>query len=207
MIEAVYLAMDVETTGLRPSTHSLLTGALFALDEKFDELDRMTFALKHEVYRVAPRAMAINNIDLVAHEKIAEDATSVRCRIGNFLLANTNVNAETGKRKRLMPLGKNVHFDTGWFQDLCGSTWDEFVGYSNFDLSTLAHAAEIVGHLPKGADLSLVGLAKHFGFEHRAHTADGDVEATIACTKKILYMLQGDFANDPLALFGMGNRS
>jgi DNA polymerase III epsilon subunit-like protein len=72
----MYLALDTETTGLT-NLCNVLTVYFIILDENLNEIKTLDLKIKHDKYHVYTKALEINKINLVEHDKTAiskEDA-------------------------------------------------------------------------------------------------------------------------------------
>ena len=64
-----YLAFDCETTGLLPNCN-VLTVYFVILDDKLNILDELDLKIKHDFYVVFTKALEVNNINILEHDKI-----------------------------------------------------------------------------------------------------------------------------------------
>lgn len=135
--------LDVETSGLDPNRHALLSVGGVLLNEELVEVQAIELFLKQNEYLVQPEAMAVNKIDLAEHNKKATISRSdLRFELEEFF------------RYRSTPIvlaGWNVGFDLSWLYQ----SWDAryfwpFVsrdgggekGTRTIDIQTLAVAVE-----------------------------------------------------------------
>ena len=63
-----YLAFDCETTGLT-SYCNILTAYFIILDNNLNKIDDLDLKIKHDFYTVYTKALEINKIDLLKHDK------------------------------------------------------------------------------------------------------------------------------------------
>lgn len=130
-------------------------------------------------YIVEARALEINQINLVEHDKQAIPYKEAATLIYDCLHKWSN-----GGKNKLTVLGKNTYFDLlRIWEVISRNTWEQFCSYRVLDLNS---ALAFVKH--KGHDLpdSLEALAKHFNIEHDAHTALSDAIVTHEVYKKLL---------------------
>src|SRR5437667_12777984 len=140
------VALDTETGGIDPATHSLLELALVVMDDRgtiFDEYDTQVKP-KDGLYRVAPKALEINNIDLREHAKQGASIEVVADEMVRFL---------DGYRYQGAPLilvGWNVNFDRGFLQQqLLGfEEVARLFGYRTMDLHAVMAFLADAGKMP-----------------------------------------------------------
>jgi DNA polymerase III epsilon subunit-like protein len=114
----MFLAFDVETGGFDPQQHSLLTIGLVAADlEKIH--GELELKVKHKKYNVQPRAMEVNGIDLVEHDKEALTPKQVLSSIHAFL------DEHFPRLKRIETLAHNISFDRGFLEVFCQANGSE----------------------------------------------------------------------------------
>lgn len=177
----VVFFIDTETGGLDPKEHSLLSVSICRLDVLEHKVtDEFTQLIKHPVYRVTPKALSVNGIDLVKHDSnpnalYPEDAVfEMRKWLCAYLPSYTPKYYE-----RLIAGGHNLSFDIAFIKEL-GLGWDNLFQYRTIDTQIIATFLQMVGMLSiKGTGLSV--LIKHFQVEvseEERHTSLGDVKAT-----------------------------
>jgi len=180
----MYLIVDTETGGIGLDKSLLSVGLIFA-DDQFNVISKAEYLVKpnDSVYVVEPRAMEINGIDLIKHDKVAKKYKDT----GNSLYASLFLFGDGGKNK-LVVVGKNVHFDLThiWDKLISRATWEGFCSYQLLDLSSVWKFLEITGKVPKLQSTSLGAIADHLGVEKgEAHTALGDCVTTLNCMKEL----------------------
>lgn len=179
----MYLTIDVETGGIGKDK-SLLTAYFGMLDENFKLVDGLLLHTKPNdgIYAITAEALTINGIDLIAHDKMAMTETQAAPVLYEWLKKHSNSGAI-----KLIPVGHNVHFDIDFIVSklINKKTWDKFVTYRTLDTGTVGLFLMKAGLIPE-ISASLGSLAKHFGVEFKAHTADGDALATAECMKRML---------------------
>ena len=181
MSKALYLPFDNETGGLGKDV-ALLSAHFAVCDAKWNVIDELDILSKpnDDQYVVTARALEINKINLIEHDKVALTYSQAGAKLRDFLW----LHSDNGKVK-LVPVGKNVGFDVIKVTDnyLGARTWNQFVSYRLYDITTLVIYLKNVGKLPQDAPDSLEGLANYRGIPIEAHTAKGDNYAGIEVVK------------------------
>lgn len=186
------LILDTETGGLDPAKHSLLTAAFVAVDLKKGKiLDRLYLQIKHETYHVTPRAMEVNKIDLIKHDK---EATPVKEAVGKVVdFIQKNFKGTTPAR----PGGQNYPFDEGFLKVLfteAGAKFGDFVHYSYLDTLPVLRLMATFDLIPEAA-CRLDGARKEFKLPAKksgqAHHAMTDAEDTINLFAALVDRIQG----------------
>jgi hypothetical protein len=181
MSEAVFLPLDTETGGIGPEV-SLLSAHYIAADKDWNVIDELLLLTKpnNGLYMVTAEALAINKIDLIAHDKVAMTYSEAGGKLREFIWKHS----QNGKVK-LQPMGKNVAFDVEKITDnvLGKKTWNQYVSYRCYDITPLITYLKRTGKLRPDAPESLEGLANYINFPFVPHTADGDNYAGIAVMK------------------------
>src|ERR1035437_5623029 len=159
MSEALYLPFDCESGGIGTDV-SLLSVHFAACDKDFNIIDELNLLLKSKevddtgstLYRVTASSLAINNINLIEHDKVALHPSKAGQELRQFLWRNSNC----GKIK-LMPVGKNIGGDVKWVNGhlLGAKTWSEFVSYRHYDITTIVTFLKRKGKLTHDAPESL----------------------------------------------------
>lgn len=163
------VALDTETGGINPAEHSLLEVALVVTDDRGGILGEYSSAVlpKDSLYRVAPKALEINNIDLRVHAAEAQPAERVAQEMSSFL-------APFRASGPLILVGWNVNFDRSFLQhQLLGFEGvAELFGYRTMDLHAVMAFLADAERMPYTK--SLQETARFFGLlndgsqEHRA---------------------------------------
>ena len=173
--------MDCETGRIGREV-SLLSTHLAVCDTNWEVLDTLLLLTKPDDgnYVVTAEALAINKIDLIAHDKVALTYSQAGGKLREWLWKHSR----NGKVK-LQPMGKNVPFDVEKVTDnvLGKKTWNQYVSYRCYDLTPLVTYLKRKGKLAPDAPESLEGLANYINFKFVPHTADGDNYAGIAVIK------------------------
>lgn len=180
----MYFLVDVETGGIDPHTTSLLTASFWLINDQLNMDDRVNLRVKHDVYKVSSGALAVNHIDILAHDREAApiDALSelITSRLVDWVAQNNG--------NRLIPVGHNVDFDLNWLKvSFPKVEWSKFLDYHKIDTQVIARYLQMAGKLPIELKISLVSLARFFDIPHAAHTADGDCAATLDLLKAMMH--------------------
>lgn len=181
-----YLVVDTETGGLTPD-FSLLTVFLGAYDEDFKMISSRHILIKPDDgnYKVSASALAINNINLVEHDKEAYTQSQARSIVKEFL--NIHSYAETQK---LNLVGHNVHFDLAQiFANLCDKqTWNRYVSYRVIDTGVIGQFLKLTGVIQAHLGGSMSDLLNHFKvpYQGQLHNAETDGKATMELLKHMI---------------------
>lgn len=165
--------LDCETTGLDPDLHEIIDfAACKVVNGAISE--RKQFKIRPENLETAsPKALEINGYDPVKWEKMgALSMKEALPEIVDFITDTTIV-------------GQNPFFDMGMIKGAVKRAgMDVRLPYHCIDTVTLAYEHLVPCGLEK---LSLVNICEFLGIEHKkAHTAMGDVDATMAVYFKLL---------------------
>lgn len=166
----MFLFLDVETGGLDPKQESLLTISADLVPTIGSEpIHSYNTRIAHTPYRVSARALEINRINLVQHDKVAIPAALVAQEFRAWLaLSCPNIKPQ--------PVGWNIPFDLGFVHDQLISKydWEKIVDYHSLDVCALVEFLIIQGKLPPKTR-RLVHVAQHFGLDTtQAHDAAVD---------------------------------
>lgn len=183
--EVLYLPFDTETGGVVEES-TLLTASFAVCDRNWNVIDELDLAVKpngrEAQYNITAKALEINKIDLIKH-----DAEAISFSEGGMLLRNFLWKYSKNGAIKLIPMGKNVGFDIKKVNDqlLGARTWNEFVSYRTYDITTLIIYLKRTGKLAEDAPESLAKLGEYFGVQFTAHTASGDNYAGIEVVKRL----------------------
>lgn len=97
-----YLAFDCETTGLT-SKCNILTAYFIILNNNLEKIDELDLKIKHEYYNVYIKALEINKIDLINHDK-----TAIPILLANDMLIRF---LEKYYNDKFILIGHNISFD------------------------------------------------------------------------------------------------
>ena len=172
-----YLFLDTETGGLDPAHYSLLSIGV-VVGQGAQVIDQAEFLVKHEPYIVSAGGMEVNGIDLVAHNKMAQDPKATIESLKGFL----SKHFQLGFRPILV--GHNIAFDRAYLSVLLASNdqkIEQWFSHRSIDTHSIAAALKDAGRIPVEVQLSSSGLFDHFGIsipEGQRHTAMADAVAT-----------------------------
>jgi DNA polymerase III epsilon subunit-like protein len=175
----MYLAFDTETTGVLANSN-LLTVFFIVLDASFNQIDTLDIKLKHSQYVVTPKALEVNGIDIVRHDKEAIVLSQARSLLLPFLRKHTR----SGK---LIPLGHNITFDIGMLKSsglLSELEYKMFCNFTVIDTIVFAQILKASNVIPKTQSLSLMNLIRYFGIDttqqsNGPHNAEYDINMTV----------------------------
>ena len=179
------LFIDTETGGLNPEKHSLLTVALAVYDG--DEIINIKeIAIKHREYIVTPKALEINNINLVEHDKSAISSKDAVNEIIKFIIDNFGT-------EKCIIAGHNVEFDYKFLDKLFLNEkqylW-KYVSHRKIDTCSLINYLSITRKI-EIESASLESAINFFKIKIDArHNAKDDVIATIAVFENINKLLK-----------------
>jgi len=179
------LFIDTETGGLKHEKHSLLTIAL-AVYSDHKIVDEKEIAIKHRDYVVNTKALEINKINLVEHDKIAIVSKEAVQEIITFIKKNF------GDEKPIIA-GHNVEFDYKFLDKLFFNEKEylwKYVSHRKLDTCSLMNFLIITERI-KLESASLESAISYFDIETNArHTAKDDVRATIYLYENINSFLE-----------------
>lgn len=170
MIKELTLFIDVETGGLNPYDHDILTFALNIDDNTGTTILRLQYKIIADPLRVSEEASKINGINLEEHNKNAWNKDEVKKHFLKTL--------ELLKPYKLRVVGQNVMFDIGFLNhNLLG----EDTIFKNTPINDTIIMSKTYAY-KKGFKLpnhKLKTLAEHFKYEEtKYHDAMNDVLAT-----------------------------
>lgn len=96
-----YLVFDCETTGLVANCN-VLTAYFIILDNEYNIIDELDLKIKYPFYIIFPKALEINKIDILEHDKKAISKNEATNSLINFLKKY-----ET----KFTIIGHNINFD------------------------------------------------------------------------------------------------
>lgn len=177
MKEQLYGFVDIETGGLKKDKHSVLTIALILVREN-KILDKIEWKVRHAEYVTSAKALEINQIDLVAHDKEATPAIEV---IDAF---EKMVRKHIREEERLVFVGQNTTFDIGFLEVLFkqygkSEVWKELISYRFVDLMSITALLSAAGQIEVESlslDSVMEALDMSMGTSER-HTAMADAMA------------------------------
>lgn len=183
-----FIVLDCETGGT-DLNFSLLTLYAEILDEQFNVLDSIDLKIRPDdgLYCVKASALAINNINIVEHDKEAMSQQVAAECFQNFISCHTIDNT------RLVIVGHNVGtFDVPFIKkNLFKKDWDRYFFYRYLDTSAIGEYLSMAGVLPSDMNASLANLAAYFGFDYSgAHEAKFDTQLTKNIFIKMINLIQ-----------------
>lgn len=167
--------------GLEKDQYSLLTVYLVMTDDNFNILGDLYLYLKPNdgIYKVCARAMEVNKINLVEHDKKAITYKEGATALYNFLSKHTD-----GGKIKATVVGHGIYGDVEWILHhlISRNSFENFTSYRKLDTSSTCQFLKSVGLFPEDVSGSLVSLAKHFKVtvdESLAHDAKYDTLLTL----------------------------
>jgi DNA polymerase III epsilon subunit-like protein len=199
-----YICFDTETSGLDPNNCNLLTAHFIILNNDLERIDSLDLQIKHIQYNIHPKALEINKIDIVVHDK---DNKSVFINDANKMLISFLQRYKNNTK--YIPIGHNVNFDIQFIK--CSgllSESDYFHYISNIPLDTLHIASflKLSGHIPPTQLLNLVSLCKYLHITYpnngsllykniNPHNAEYDATMTVELLKVFKKFINIDKSN------------
>jgi len=181
------LFMDVETGGLDPEKHSLLTIAL-SVYEDGKIINKKDFAVRHDVYNVSAQALKINNINLIEHHDIATDEAIVVDEIIKIIKDNF-IDCEP------IVAGHGVDFDYKFIAKLFRDNnynFSDYVSHRKLDTCSILKFLMVTDSIDIRS-ASLENAIKYFGIETKdRHTARDDVDATVVLFERLDKLINED---------------
>lgn len=178
----MFLAFDTETTGLLDSCN-VLTAYFIILDDKLNEIANLDLKIKYNHYNVNIKALEINKIDLIKHDKEAISQKDARNKLDYFLSVYKT-------KDNYIPLGHNISFDLKMLKNndiLTDSAIETYLSPVSIDTLTIAKFMKTNKKIPKKQSLSLSKISEYFninlGNDSLYHTAEYDIKMTIELFK------------------------
>ena len=140
-----FILIDIETTGFDEKKHQILeVGILVIKDLKV--IDQFEVKIKHREYTITAKAMEVNNINIVEHEKEALFEKEAAERMLEFL------NKHKGEDEGYIVIGQNVAFDIKFLEEMFLRTYKikeyrQVISYRNLDIMQLAMIKNIEGKI------------------------------------------------------------
>jgi len=179
-----YIALDTETGGVTPET-SLLTLFLAVLNENFCVVDELDLKVKPDDgnYVTTARALEINKINLIEHDKVAIPYKEAKTLLYKFIEKNY-------QGEKLIPVGHGVAFDVRRIYPtlISQGSWENFVSYRVLDTGNAAQFLRAAGLFPRDVSGSLGSLVEYFKLPSKGelHNAKTDVLQTVEVLKCLL---------------------
>lgn len=177
-----YFLFDTETTGLDDTRHEICSLAAVILDKnwKFKAKGHMNLMPEHWDW-AEPKALEVNGINPKTW-KASHSSNSLSVeKMYEFIDKNKR------KNEKIIPVGHNVGFDTGFLKALVkktGNTW-RFHHHEIDTIDWMYQWAAVTGEDVRS--FSLAACLKRFGIENSAaHTASADTLATMQLAHAII---------------------
>jgi oligoribonuclease (3'-5' exoribonuclease) len=174
--------VDTETGGLTPD-FTLLEAAFVITDDSLNVKNTLSFALAPDdsVYRVHPRALEVNRIDIMTHHRRAVTYTQSGAMLSEFLYPYQQ------HANRLTIAGWNVAFDLNFLRSVYDErlVWDTLFSHRVLDVQVVSRFLQLLGRLPSTLG-SLDSHVRHYGLAiAQEHTALSDCMMTIEVLKRL----------------------
>jgi DNA polymerase III epsilon subunit-like protein len=172
-----YLFIDSETGGTDPGKNSLLSLGL-VVAQGSSQIAQTEILVSHDSYVVNAKALEVNRIDLVVHNKHALEPMKAWEAMQGFLASYFEPN------ERIILVGHNIAFDRAFlatFLKSIGQSFESRFSHRSIDTHSIAAALQDAGKIPVSVSLNSTGLFEHFKIEvppEKRHTALGDALAT-----------------------------
>lgn len=182
----MYLTFDCETGGIGKDK-SLLTAYFGLFDSNGYQVKYLNLELKPDdgVYHVTAQGLAINQINLVEHDKSAISYKVAKGILYDFLKTSYELVGD-----KLIPVGHNCYFDIEMLQEFLISrgSWEQFVSYRILDTLPIARFLQLTGKINTPNGVSLKELIDYFKIEvdGKHHEAKYDALATLEVLKKMI---------------------
>lgn len=183
------LFFDVETTGLRPEYHDILTLAMVFEDGK--TIDHIHLRIRPQFpRRITPEAEAVHGI---TREKwsLYDPPEVAHALLKKFL---DRYISRFDKKDKAYPVGYNGFFDLQFLSEFFKRRNDLYLGsYINWrllDPLSWIRGLEFAGRIPPLENHKLNTVAAHFNIDIQAHDALSDTMATRQVFHKCLSLLK-----------------
>lgn len=199
--------LDVETGGLYPTRHSLLSVGIAIVDlDSWKIIKENEWKIPHNTFHVTQFAMRLNKLRLSSFptsspEDVAEEITqfvlgkAIGWSDGLPEYQADECIVKSDDKNKVKAYGQNTRFDTEFIR-----VWYESLGkkspfdYHTVDLHTITQFLQDMCILPQEMESGLGHLAVYFGILERAkdipHTALDDVHITIECYKNLFRLIK-----------------
>lgn len=185
--------IDTETGGLDEFRHSLISVSITKISDRWETLGSHTWYIKQPEYIVTSKAMQINKIDLGQAESWTTPDLFMTQLIEFLEMPASILSGTSNDRNRWRIRGKNPDFDKKFLQQFMrgfGShVFDSlFYHWTECVLQNWYNPLQRLGVVPLPAKRDLTNLCKLMKIEvdeSKTHTADYDVELTIALGRKL----------------------
>lgn len=177
-----YLVFDCETTGLLPSCN-VLTAYFIILDKDFNIIDELDLIIKHDYYIIFPKALEINKINILEHDKQGISKIDANKQIIDFLKKYNTI---------YKIIGHNIKFDINMLKSNTLITDNDINNYFDkniLDTYDLAKKLKYNKKISRFQSLSLNKLCNFLDIDCKLdsnfHNAKYDSYMTIELYKKL----------------------
>lgn len=182
------LFVDVETGGLNPKEHSLLSVGL-AVWESGVIIDKVEYFVAEDKYNVTAKAMEINKLNLAEVYEKGISTEELSSEIHNFVKKHFTKESIFGKATLA---GWNVAFDIAFLKELFVKNdreelFNSTFSYRNIDIAGIVAFYNLMNVFYSTQEIgSLDSAMKYFNLScENRHSALGDVEVTIQVFNKL----------------------
>jgi len=181
----MFIFIDTETGGIGLDK-SLLTASFIITDEQLKIVDKLYLSVRPDdnLYHIEAKALEINKINLIEHEKIAIPYKNAKPKVYEFIKQHSKEGAD-----KLIPAGFGIYFDLThvWDKLISRATWETFCSYRTMDVTSIARFLMLLGKIRSDLSGSLVSLSTYFNVYHeQEHHAESDNLATIEVLKYLI---------------------
>ena len=177
------LFVDIETGGLDPDKHSLLSVAM-VIWMNMEIIDSQELLINDGKLFVTDEALAINKIDIENHKKSAISPSQAMEKILIF------INKHFPQQRKITLAGHNVQFDLSFLKILFSQNkkdFSKFFSHRIIDTSSILHYLYLAGHIKQRAISSDEAFELFDIKVEGRHTALGDAVATTKLFNKLLH--------------------
>ncbi len=183
----MYIVVDVETGGLNPEEHALLTVAavpIWKTDTNELHIGHPWYAELQPAGAVTVSALQINNINLDVHMRTARRLDEAHADFCNWLTNLRTSSIMHDKAEKFTLVGWNVRFDASflqpWFQ-ACNDDLEHWFSYRMLDIQAIVSFLIEKGDIPTSARGGLRGIAAHLNIPYtNPHHALADAFAVVS---------------------------
>ena len=178
--------IDVETTGLDPERHQLLSVGMLVI-ENLKIIDKLEINIKHKDYYISPKALKTNKINILEHEEHAIESKQAVEEIIQFLEKNKSDD-------KFIVLGQNVIFDRNFLEKFFIKEWKikeyrSLIDYKSLDLMQLSLIRNIEGKIVlEKQDLDTILKTLDICIPETRHSALVDCELEFEVFKRLINM-------------------
>jgi DNA polymerase-3 subunit epsilon len=188
----MYIAIDTETTGIN-SDCQVLTAYFIVLDSDLNEIANLDLKIRYPYYKIYTKALEVNKIDLLEHDRQAVDLPKAKSLLAQFLTSHK-------PQFRYIPLGHNIKFDLTMLKNsglLSDESYDSF-SPNALDTIVIGQFLKTCKIIPNKQSLSLTNLCNYLNIKMEGsistsvqfHTAEYDIRMTIELLKHFRRLLE-----------------